>query len=300
MQNLAPGAAERLGLGAATLRADHPELVVVNLTGYGLGGPFEQHKAYDMLVQAESGLIAITGTPETPVKTGIPTADIASGMYCSQAAVAALLRRWRTGEGATIEVSMLEATVEWMGYAMYTQLYTGAPAGADGPQPQLDRALRRLPDARRAAAHRRPERPRLAHARATCWRSRSSPTTRASPPTSSASATAPTCDAALAEQTARFSTEELSRAARRGGRPRGADQGRRRGRRSPAAAGARPLADDRDRARGEIPALLPPATFEDGEAPMGDVPALGQHTRALLTEFGADADDLIARGIASS
>src|SRR3954454_22407721 len=78
-----------------------------------------------MLVQAESGLIAITGTPATPVKTGVPTADIASGMYCSQAALAALLRRWRTGEGATIEVSMLEATVEWMGYALYTQLYTG-------------------------------------------------------------------------------------------------------------------------------------------------------------------------------
>ena len=78
MQNLAPGAAERLGLGADELRAT-PELVVVNLTGYGLGGPFEQHKAYDMLVQAEAGLIAITGTPETPVKTGIPTADIAVG-----------------------------------------------------------------------------------------------------------------------------------------------------------------------------------------------------------------------------
>src|SRR3954468_18795782 len=126
MQNLAPGAAERLGLGAGELRAEHPELVVVNLTGYGVGGPLEQHKAYDMLVQAESGLIAITGTPETPVKTGIPTSDIASGMYCAQAALAALLRRWRTGEGATIDVSMLEATVEWMGYALYTQLYTGA------------------------------------------------------------------------------------------------------------------------------------------------------------------------------
>ena len=104
MQNLAPGAAERLGLGADELRADHPELVVVNLSGYGLGGPMEQRKAYDMLVQAESGLIAITGTPETPVKTGIPTADIASGMYCAQAVLAALLRRWRTGEGATIDV----------------------------------------------------------------------------------------------------------------------------------------------------------------------------------------------------
>ena len=90
VQNLAPGAAERLGLDAEELRADHPELVVVNLSGYGLGGPFEQRKAYDMLVQAESGLISVTGTPETPAKTGIPTSDIAAGMYCSQAALAAL------------------------------------------------------------------------------------------------------------------------------------------------------------------------------------------------------------------
>src|SRR4051794_2083647 len=101
LQNLAPGAAQRLGFGGDALREHHPELVVVNLSGYGIGGPMEQHKAYDMLVQAESGLIAITGTPETPVKTGIPAADIASGMYCVQAVLAALLRRARTGEGAT-------------------------------------------------------------------------------------------------------------------------------------------------------------------------------------------------------
>src|SRR5690349_21478659 len=88
VQNLAPGAAERLGLG--DLREEHPELVEVNLSGFGAGGPMEQRKAYDMLIQAEAGLIAITGTPETAVKTGIPTADIASGMYCSQAVLAAL------------------------------------------------------------------------------------------------------------------------------------------------------------------------------------------------------------------
>lgn len=79
-----------------------------------------------MLVQAEAGLIAVTGTPETAVKTGIPTADLASGMYVAQAVLAALLRRCRTGEGAAIEESMLEATVEWMGYALYTQMHTGA------------------------------------------------------------------------------------------------------------------------------------------------------------------------------
>ena len=126
LQNLAPGAVERLGFGADELRSRRTELVVVNLSGFGTGGPMGQRKAYDMLIQAEAGLISITGTPETPVKTGIPTADIAAGMYASQAVLAALLRRCRTGEGATIDVSMLDATVEWMGHAMYTQMYTGS------------------------------------------------------------------------------------------------------------------------------------------------------------------------------
>jgi itaconate CoA-transferase len=125
VQNLAPGPAERLGLSAAELRSHRPELIAASLSGYGTGGPMEQRKAYDMLIQAEAGLISITGTPDTPVKTGIPAADIASGMYCAQAVLAALLRRYRTGQGATIEVSMREATVEWMGYPLYTRLYAG-------------------------------------------------------------------------------------------------------------------------------------------------------------------------------
>ena len=125
VQNLAPGAAARLGLDAARLRADHPGLVVVGLSGYGSGGPMAQRKAYDMLIQAEAGLISITGTPDEPAKTGIPTADIAAGMYAAQSVLAALLRRTRTGDGATVEISMLDATIEWMGHALYTQLHTG-------------------------------------------------------------------------------------------------------------------------------------------------------------------------------
>src|SRR5262249_28343872 len=126
LQNLAPGAAERLGFGADELRSRRTELVVVNLSGFGSGGPMARRKAYDMLIQAEAGLISVTGTPEAPVKTGIPTADIATGMYASQAVLAALLRRCRTGEGATIDVSMLDTTVEWMSHAVYTQMYTGS------------------------------------------------------------------------------------------------------------------------------------------------------------------------------
>jgi crotonobetainyl-CoA:carnitine CoA-transferase CaiB-like acyl-CoA transferase len=300
VQNLAPGAAERLGLGASQLRSARPELVVAGLSGFGLGGPMEQRKAYDMLIQAEAGLIAITGTPETPVKTGIPTADIASGMYCSQAILAALLRRWRTGEGATIEVSMLEATVEWMGYALYTQMHTGrqparmglshsaiAPYDAyptrDGQiliGVQNDSGWRTLVTEVLAIPEAADD-PRFA---TNVQRVRHRPE----------------CDALVAAQTARWPTAELDARLAAAGIPAAQvnqlDQ-----------VVGHPQLRARDRWRtigtehAPAEALLPPATFADTEARMGDVPALGQHTRALLLESGLDAaaaDDAIGRGVA--
>ncbi len=299
VQNLAPGAAERLGLGAAELRSSQPGLVVASLSGFGLGGPMEQRKAYDMLIQAEAGLIAITGTPETAVKTGIPAADIASGMYCCQAILAALLRRWRTGEGATIEVSMLEATVEWMGYALYTQMHTGrqpprmglshsaiAPYDAfptrDGQiliGVQNDSGWRTLVGVLGVPGA--ADDPRFA---TNVQRVRHRPE----------------CDALVAAQTASWSTAELDARLAAAGIP---------------AAQVKQLDQVVEhpqlRARGRwraigtehaaASALLPPATFTDTEARMGDVPALGQHTRALLMESGLDAtaaDDAIRRGVA--
>ena len=289
VQNLAPGAAARLGLDADQLRADHPGLIVVNLSGFGSGGPLERRKAYDMLIQAEAGLISITGTPDTAVKTGIPTADIASGMYCAQAVVAALVRRFRTAAGATIEVSMLEATIEWMGHALYTQMYTGtqpprmglshtsiAPYDAfptsDGEiliGVQNDSGWRTLVtevfDAPELA-----DDPRFS-TNMQRVRHRSE------------------CDAIVADRTRDFFTNELTQRLAEAGIP---------------AAQVNQLDDvvhhrqlqARDRWRqidtehGVVRALLPPATFGDFEAPMGEVPALGQHTRALLIESGMDAD----------
>ena len=119
LQNLAPGAAGRLGFDAPTLRASHPELIVVNMSGYGSSGPYQDKRAYDMLVQAETGLISLTGTPEQPAKTGIPTADIAAGMYAFSGVLAALFRRARTGAGATIDVSLFDATTEWLGHPLH-------------------------------------------------------------------------------------------------------------------------------------------------------------------------------------
>ncbi|MCK0439118.1 CoA transferase [Gordonia alkaliphila] len=299
VQNLAPGAAERLGLGAATLRADHPELITVDMSGYGVGGPYSQRKAYDMLVQAEAGLIAITGTPETAVKTGIPTADIASGMYCAQAVLAALLRRSRTGEGAQIEVSMLESTVEWMGYPMYSRIHTGvepprmgvghvsiAPYNAyptsDGEiliGVQSENGWRAL----MSDVLGRPDLiddPRFA-TNIDRVRHRDE------------------CDAVVAALTVEWTAADLSAHLADAGVPAAAikDVG---------TAVEHPQLRARDRWRtvdtehAAVEALLPPATFADFEAPMGAVPALGADTRTVLASMGCSPDEidaLVADGV---
>jgi itaconate CoA-transferase len=125
VQNLAPGAAERLGFGVEALRERDPRLVTCGISGYGTSGPYRDKKAYDLLVQCEAGVVSITGTPETPSKVGIPVADIAAGMYAYSGILGALLRRERTGEGAALEVSMLEALGEWMGFPAYYTAYGG-------------------------------------------------------------------------------------------------------------------------------------------------------------------------------
>lgn len=125
IQNAAPGAAFRLGLDPEELLEINPRLVIANISGYGTDGPLRDRKAYDLLIQAESGLISVTGTPETATKTGVPSSDIAAGLYTSQAVMAALFRRERTGRGAIVDVSMFDATVEWLGHPLYMQLYAG-------------------------------------------------------------------------------------------------------------------------------------------------------------------------------
>jgi itaconate CoA-transferase len=119
VQNLAPGAAARLGLSFEALHPRHPRLIVCDISGYGDDGPYRDKKAYDLLIQSESGFLSITGTPDAPAKAGCSIADIAAGMYAYSAILAALLQRGRTGEGSRIDVSMLESMVEWMGYPLY-------------------------------------------------------------------------------------------------------------------------------------------------------------------------------------
>jgi len=123
VQNLAPGATERLGFGTEVLRERHPGLIVCDVSGYGASGPYRDKKAYDLLVQCEASLVSVTGTQETPSKAGIAVADIAAGMYAYSGILAALFRRERTGEGAAIEVSLFEALAEWMGFPAYYAMY---------------------------------------------------------------------------------------------------------------------------------------------------------------------------------
>jgi itaconate CoA-transferase len=132
VQNLAPGAADRLGLGAAELRAKHPRLVWCGISGYGPAGPYAEKKAYDLLVQCEAGLLSVTGAPDAPSKAGIPVADIAAGMYAFSSILAALLRREREGVGATLDITMFEALGEWMGFPAYFAHYGGTPPPRSG------------------------------------------------------------------------------------------------------------------------------------------------------------------------
>jgi itaconate CoA-transferase len=126
VQNLAPGAAARMGLGFEALHKQHPKLIVCDISGYGEDGPYRDKKAYDLLIQSEAGFLSITGTPDAPSKAGNSVADIAAGMYAYTSILSALLLRGKTGLGSHIDVSMLESLAEWMSYPLY-YAFDGAP-----------------------------------------------------------------------------------------------------------------------------------------------------------------------------
>jgi itaconate CoA-transferase len=132
VQNLAPGAAGRLGLAAGDLRRRHPRLICCSISGYGPDGPYQHKKAYDLLVQCEAGLLSVTGSPDQPAKAGISVADIAAGMYAYSGILAALYERERTGEGSSLDVAMLDALGEWMSQPFYYSVYGGQPARRTG------------------------------------------------------------------------------------------------------------------------------------------------------------------------
>jgi itaconate CoA-transferase len=133
IQNLAPGAANRLGLGAESLLSQHPRLIVCDISGYGDSGPYSKKKAYDLLIQSEAGVLSVTGTEEAPSKVGISITDIGTGLHAYAAILAALYERERTGRGRRIEVTMFEAMVEWMSHPLYYTHFSGRAPKRSGP-----------------------------------------------------------------------------------------------------------------------------------------------------------------------
>src|SRR5919201_4080562 len=131
IHNLAPGAMARLGFAPADVRRQYPRLIVCEVSGYGSTGPYRDKKAYDLLVQSEAGVLSVTGTEGEPAKVGISVADISAGMYAFSGVLAALLRRERTGDGSSLEVSLVDSLTEWMSYPMY-YAYGGAPPPRSG------------------------------------------------------------------------------------------------------------------------------------------------------------------------
>jgi len=284
VQNLAPGAAGRLGLGPADLRARYPRLICCSVTGYGPDGPYQDKKAYDLLIQCETGLLSVTGTPEEPCKAGISVADIAAGMYAFSGVLAALYERERTGHGSSFDVALLDALGEWMSQPVYYSVYGGQPArrtgaqhasispygpyAADGGQVFLglqndrewavlcERVLGRPDLVSDERFRTNPD--RVAHdAELTCI-----------------------IESALAALTPDEVAARLDEAGIANARLR-----------TPAEFATHPQLAARHRWRevgtpgGPVRALLPPVTVPGREAAMGAVPALGQHTAAVLAEL---------------
>jgi crotonobetainyl-CoA:carnitine CoA-transferase CaiB-like acyl-CoA transferase len=292
VQNLAPGAAERLGVGASDLRKRRPRLITCAVTGYGSSGPFAPKKAYDMLVQAESGVTSITGTPETPSRVGISVADIAAGMYAYSGILTALIARAQSGEGASLEVSLFDALGEWMGAPMYYTAYGGSEpprSGAahatiapyelfvsrDGIEIYL--AIQNAREWTRFCEQVLGRRELLHDPRFGTNASR----------VEHRGALHGIIENLFAELSAADILDRLDRAAIASAR-----------RNSIAGFVAHAQLSERDCWRtidspaGPLRALRPPARIDAVEPVMGSVPALGQHTRRILDELGFDADTI--------
>lgn len=297
VQNLAQGAAARLGLDAATLCAAHPRLVAVDVSGYGASGPYAGKRAYDMLVQCEAGLVSVTGTPQQPVKAGIPAADIAAGMYAFSGVLAALVRRGTTGRGGPVQVSMLDALAEWMGHPLHHTLHGGTPPERTGlahaviapydayPTGDGGRVLLSVQNDRewRRLAEQVIGRPELGSDPAFATNAaRAANRARTDELVATALGSVGADEAVARLEAAGIACARLRDLSELAEHPQLAARERWREVGSPV---------------GPLRALLPPITLPGGdEARMGDVPALGQHTDALLRAVGmTDAETAALR-----
>jgi crotonobetainyl-CoA:carnitine CoA-transferase CaiB-like acyl-CoA transferase len=294
VQNLAPGAAARLGLDAARLREQYPRLITVDISGYGRDGPYTAERAYDLLVQSEAGSCAITGTEGHPAKPGIPLADIGAGMYALTSVLAALFVRDRTGTGAAISVGLFDAAAEWMGFALNQARYGGAvpppnglsspivaPYGAYRTADEQTLILGTTNDAEwQRLAVKVLGRPDLAEDERYATNI-------------GRVAHRAELDAAIGEWAARWTLDECRAAARAAGLGHARFN-------DPVEVLSHPQLVERGRWReigspvGPLLGLLPPPEVSDWDWRLDPVPALGEHTEPILSELGFNTEDLAA------
>ncbi|OGA01378.1 MAG: CoA-transferase [Betaproteobacteria bacterium RIFCSPLOWO2_02_FULL_62_17] len=294
VQNLAPGAAARLGLSYASLSAIKPGIIVCDISGYGEDGPYRDKKAYDLLIQSEAGFLSVTGTEETPSKAGPSIADISAGMYAYSNILAALLHRGKTGRGQHIEVSMLESLVEWMGYPLYYSYQDAAPpprSGAShatiypyGPFPSGDgkTVMLGLQNEREWGAFcekvlLRPELATDARFAGNAKRSAAREQLRR----------------LIVEAFAALSAEEVLRRLDLA-QIANAQVNDMHGVWAHPQLAARKRWREIDTAAGRVPALLPPGSWEEAPPRMDAVPVLGEHTDKILSELDYSAERIAA------
>lgn len=294
VQNLAPGAAARLGLSIAALRPQYPRIIVCDISGYGDDGPYRDRKAYDLMIQAEAGLISVTGTADSPARCGFSAADVSAGMYAYSSVLAALLLRERTGRGSRIDISMFETLTEWMGNPMY-YAYEGQPAAPrTGPfHPSVvPYGLFKVGDGGMVMMGVQNEREWVRFCRDVIGRPEVADDPRFASNklrTDNRAALEAIIGAALAALTttaleARLESAQIAYARVNG----------------PGDLWSHPQLQARrrwtevDSPAGSLPALLPPGSNDRFEPRMGAVPALGEHCAAILSELGY-GDEAIAR-----
>jgi itaconate CoA-transferase len=292
IQNLAPGATRRLGLGAESLLVKNPKLIVCDVSGYGDNGPYSARKAYDLLMQAEAGVLSVTGTPDTPSKVGIAVADIATGMYAYSGILAALYQRERTHKGMRIEVTMLEALAEWMGFPLYYTHFGGAAPARTGPDHATIVPYGRYQtgDGKSIMLGLQNEREWAVFCEKVLLQPELAQDSRYDS-NSKRAANRSEINALIAEIFATLTTEQLIERLDASGIANARVN-------TPNEVWEHPQLKARDRWRemdspaGSLATLLPPVTMAGFEGRIGAVPALGEHTERILGELGYTSGEI--------
>jgi len=296
VQNLAPGAAARLGVSFDALKGRRPDLIVCDISGYGDDpanpGPYRDKKAYDLLIQSESGFVSITGTPDEPSKAGLSIADIAAGMYAYSGILAAVLQRKLDGLGRRIDISMLESMGEWMGYPMYYAFNGAAPPPRAGAAHATIFPYGPFPtgDGRTVMLGLQNEREWLQFCDKVLLQPALAEDERFAG-NAKRVANREVLRKVIVEAFAGFTAEDLT-ARLEAAQIANAQVRDMAGFWRHEQLAARGRWREIDSPSGRLPVLLPPGSWDDGDPRLDAVPALGQHTDAILAELGVSAGEV--------